>query len=253
MAKRSVRRKLSLVETMDVVDTKARQEGPTRKNWSLHDLKFIKPKTIAQSDMFEHWAQGLNVVAHGSPGTGKTFLAIYLALRELLQPNSQYEKIVVIRSTVPTRDMGFLPGSQEEKMAVYEQPYKDIFDELIHYHNTYRHMKEAGKVEFMSTSFMRGTTFRDSLVILDEAQSLNWHELNTVITRIGEGSRLIICGDIKQSDLIHRKTDQSGLPQALKVFERMTKHFATVSFTHSDIVRGPLVKSWIMACEEENL
>ena len=249
MAKSSVRRRLSLVETMDVVDVKARQEGPTRKTWSLHDLKFIRPKTTAQSDMFEHWAQGLNVVAHGSPGTGKTFLAVYLALRELLQPNSQYEKIVVIRSTVPTRDMGFLPGSLEEKMAVYEQPYKDIFDELIHYHNTYRHMKEAGKVEFMSTSFMRGTTFRDTLVILDEFQSANFLELHTVVTRMGEGSRLILCGDLKQSDLTHSKHDKSGFSDFMRVAERHSA-FALVPFTHNDIVRSAFVKKWIIACEE---
>lgn len=253
MAKRSIRRKLSLVETTVDYDQKARQDGPVRKTWSAHDLKFVKPKTVAQADMFEHWAQGLNIVAQGSAGSGKTFLAMYLALREMLQQGSEYEKVIIIRSAVQTRDIGHLPGTAEEKLAVFEQPYSAIVDELIHFSNSYKHMKDAGKIEFMSTSFLRGNTFKDCIVIFDEMQSTSFHEISTVITRMGNNSRLILCGDVKQSDLLHSKNDTTGLPQALKVFERMSKYFATVTFTRDDIVRSAMAKQWIIACEDEGM
>jgi phosphate starvation-inducible protein PhoH and related proteins len=251
MAKRSIRSKLSFVQ-FDEVDAKARQDGPIKKHWTVHDLNHIKPKTQAQHQMCDLWEQGQNIVAHGTAGSGKSFLAMYLCLRELFQHGSEYEKIIVVRSTVQTRNQGFLPGDETMKAEAFERPYKDIVDELVHYRNTYKHMKDAGKIEFASTSFIRGVSWNNCLIIVDEIQNENWQELNTVMTRVGTGSRVIVCGDIKQSDLVHNKNDVTGLPMFMRVVERHPS-FSTVQFTRDDIVRSGFVKKWIIACEEEGV
>lgn len=225
-------------------------EGPSRKTWSKHDLRTIKPLTLLQDEMFHAFFNGDNICAHGSAGTGKTFIAIYLALTELLNPCSDIEQIILVRSVVPTREVGHLPGTLEEKTEIYELPYAEMFAEFLGHHNSYRDLKAAGKVQFCTTSFVRGLTWDNTIVIVDECQNTNWAELDSVVTRIGQNSRLILCGDSRhQQDL---KREQSGFASALKVIERMPA-FSTIAFTKHDIVRSEFVKNWIITRDELNL
>ncbi len=228
---------------------RAMQDGPKRKTWSRHDLKYIKPLTPAQEAMFQAFFDGDNIFAHGSAGTGKSYVAIFLALTEILSVESEIDRIIIVRSAVPTREVGFLPGTLEEKNMVYEQPYRDIFHELIGKKSTYDDMKDAGKVEFVSTSFIRGVTWDNAIIIFDEAQNANWEEVNTVMTRVGDKSRIILCGDVKQNDLLYKKMDKSGIQTLLEVTARLPS-FSNITFTREDIVRSEFVKQFIIACEE---
>lgn len=226
----------------------AKEEGPKKKTWSIHDLKNIKPKTAAQEEMFHAWFSGKHLCASGSAGTGKTFLAFYLALNELFQHHVR--RIIIVRSAVATRDIGFLPGTLEEKTAQYELPYHDIMWELVGRSSTYQDMKDAGLIEFMTTSFVRGLTWDNAVVIIDEGQNMTFHEINSVMTRIGENTRIILTGDTKQTDLVEGKKHLGleGMTQALQVFNNMDT-FASVHFTKHDIVRSSFVRDWIIACE----
>lgn len=227
---------------------RAMMEGPSRKTWSKHDLRTIKPLTIMQDEMFHAFFNGDNICAHGSAGTGKTFIAIYLALSELLNPASDIEQIIIVRSVVPTRDVGHLPGTLEEKTAVYEMPYAEMFAEFLGHHNSYRDLKEAGKVQFCTTSFVRGLTWDNTIVIVDEGQNMTWHEINSVMTRLGQSSRIIFAGDLPQTDL-RRNQERTGMDKMLEVIKRMSG-FSSMAFTVHDIVRSDFVKQWIMAAEE---
>ena len=223
------------------------QDGPKRKHWSPKDIKTIKALTPAQEDTFHAWYNNQNLCLYGSAGTGKTFLAVYLALQEVLARRQQ--RIIIVRSAVPTREVGFLPGTLEEKMAQYELPYHDIFHELLGKGSSYQDMKDAGLVEFMSTSFIRGLTWDNAIVILEEAENMTFHEIDSVITRTGENTRVIFSGDIKQTDLDgSKRMGESGMAEALNIMCGMDE-FDCVSFSKHDIVRGPLVKSWIEASE----
>jgi phosphate starvation-inducible protein PhoH len=222
---------------------RAIEEGPKRKSWSSHDLKTVKPLNVTQEEMFREFIEGQHICAHGSAGTGKSYLAVYLALGELLSHRSDIERIIIVRSAVPTRDVGHLPGTLEEKIALYELPYKDMFAEFLGHHNSYQDMKDAGMVQFCTTSFIRGLTWDNAVVIIDEVQNMNWLELDSVITRLGTDSRIILCGDtIHQQDL---KRETSGFTNALAVISRM-QSFSTIAFTYHDIVRSQFVKNWIM-------
>ena len=224
----------------------AQQEGPKRKTWSMHDLKTIKPLTPTQEDFFHAWINGDNICAHGSAGTGKTFLAFYLALEEVLA--RRHQKIIIVRSAVATREVGHLPGTLEEKLMKYEEPYQNILWELIGRPSTYQDMKDSGYIEFHSTSFLRGLTWDNAVVIVDEAENFTFHEIDNVMTRLGENTRIIFTGDTRQTDLDgSRKLGEEGLTKAKEVFCSMDS-FSCIEFIEHDIVRGPLVKSWIMAC-----
>lgn len=227
----------------------AREEGPKRKTWSTKDLKHIKPITSAQEDMFHSWFQGKHLCASGSAGTGKTFLAFYLALNEVFAGRAR--KIIIVRSTVATRDVGFLPGTIEEKTAMYELPYHDILAELVGRRSTYEDMKHAGVIEFMTTSFVRGLTWDNAIVILDEGQNMTFHEINSVMTRIGNNTRVIMTGDTKQTDLSESRKHLGleGMSHAMKIFSNLDS-FECVQFNKHDIVRSEFVKSWIIACEQ---
>lgn len=226
---------------------KAWNDGPKRKTWSRHDLRHIKPLTPMQEDMFQDFFAGNNICAHGSAGTGKTFIAVFLALCEILNPNSLVDHIVIVRSVVPTREIGHLPGTLEEKQAVYELPYKEIFAELLGHTNSYDDMKEAGLVKFSTTSFIRGLTWNNAVVIVDEFQNMQMAEFDGVITRAGDDTKLIVCGDnVRQCDL--KRNEIPAANDIIRVLDSM-KSFSTVTFTSDDIVRGELVKSWIKARE----
>lgn len=224
----------------------AKQNGPKRKTWSIHDLKTINPLTPSQEDLFHAFYNFDHICAHGTAGTGKTFIAFYLALVEILKTTTPQNRIIVVRSVVPTRDIGFLPGDLNDKVAVYESPYKDICAELIGRSSTYEDMKEAGLIQFMPTSFVRGLTWDDAIVIVDECQNMSFHEINSIVTRLGQGSRIIFTGDTNQTDL---RPVECGMEKLLKTVNNI-QTFAMIEFGHDDIVRSEIVKSWIIAAEE---
>ena len=213
-------------------------------------LARIEPITEAQKDVVESFNEGFNLVLMGSAGTGKTFLSLFLALNDIIRGKGERpSKIVIIRSIVSTRDIGFLPGTLREKMAVYEEPYKGIFSELFNRGDAWEILKTKGIVEFCSTSYLRGTTLNNTYIVLDEFQNCNYEEIRTIITRVGKNSRLIFCGDTKQNDLYRNKYDVSGMQEIVNIIEKM-KEFDIVDFEISDIVRSDLVKSFIVAEEE---
>jgi len=214
-------------------------------------MKQISPMTDNQERLFESYQQGKNILAIGSAGTGKTYISLYLALKDVMEKN-QYKKIIVIRSSVQSREQGYMPGDAKEKLSHFEAPYIDIVNDLFARGDAYQIMKQKNMIEFMSTSFIRGLTFDNALILVDECQNMRWDEIRTIITRVGEGSRIVLCGDTKQDDLACSKNrlDVSGLKQFKRVIDKMgPKCFDTVEFTVDDIVRSGLVKEFIMAEE----
>ena len=207
-------------------------------------LKSISPKTINQNKIFKLFRDDKNILLHGLPGTGKTFVSLYLALNQVLNEN-RYKKIIIVRSVVPTRDMGFLPGNKKEKTKEYEAPYYAICSELFDRSDAYDLLKNKGVIEFMSTSFIRGLTLNDCIVIFDEVQNNTFHELDSVITRLGDNSRMMLCGDFRQSDLKF-KEERQGLINFMDIVQKM-KCFNHVELTEEDIVRSGLVKEYILS------
>jgi phosphate starvation-inducible PhoH-like protein len=228
----------------------AMTEQRKRKSWTRHDLKAIKPLNEPQRAMFQSYFEGTTaIIANGSAGTGKTLAALYLALTDVLDRQQPQERIIIVRSAVATRDIGHLPGDINEKLEPYEAPYKDIIGFLLGNYDAYDQMKEAGIIEFMPTSFIRGLNWDDAIVIVDEIQNLNFHEANSVITRVGDNTRLIIVGDQIQTDLYRSNNDKSGMDRFLRIARTM-KDFDEIVFTKEDIIRSAFVKSWICALEE---
>jgi phosphate starvation-inducible protein PhoH len=207
-------------------------------------LKHIESLTENQKVTFEHYEQGKNLLLHGIAGTGKSFLSIYLSLKTILSENSRYKKLVIVRSVVPTRDMGFLPGNNKEKAKVYEAPYQAIFTELFERGDAYEYLKSKNVVDFISTSFIRGITINDSIIVVDEIANMTLHELDSVITRVGKNCKIIFCGDFRQSDFT-REHEKNGLIDFMRIIERM-KSFSFVDFTEHDIVRSSMVKDYII-------
>jgi predicted ribonuclease YlaK len=216
----------------------------------LGDLKSFDPLTENQKKFFDVYKRGDYFIGlFGSPGVGKTFLTLYKALEEVLDPGISFNKVVVVRSAVQVRDQGFVPGDLDEKMKIYEQPYREICQTLFDKPDAWDRLKEQGKSRFISTTAIRGISIDDAIIIVDESQSMTWHELSSVITRTGHRSKIIFVGDLKQNDLLKNKNDVSGLKEFLRVAETM-KEFTKIEFTSEDIVRSSLVKSWIVACEK---
>jgi len=206
------------------------------------ELQEIEPLTKNQVVAFESTK---NLVLHGLAGTGKTYISCYLAFDDMIK--GDYDKLVLIRSAVPTRDIGFLPGNEKEKASVYEEPYKDICIELFQRGDAYQILKTKGLVHFMTTSFIRGVTLRNATIIIDECQNMSFHELDSIITRVGEGCRIIFCGDFRQSDLA-----KNGLREFLRILKAMDS-FDVVDFQVEDIVRSSFVKNYIIAKERLGL
>tara|TARA_B100001113_G_scaffold339365_1_gene322409 strand:- start:352 stop:1017 length:666 start_codon:yes stop_codon:yes gene_type:complete len=214
----------------------------------LDDLLDYPPLTKNQERVYESWEDDFNLVLTGSAGTGKTFIAMYLALEEVLDPEVEQTQLVIIRSVVPTREMGFMPGSKEEKEDVFTTPYKNIANELFGEPaswNKLQHRKES--VRFESTSFIRGQTLDNAIIIVDEMQNLNFHELDSVITRVGRNSRIIFCGDYLQSDFRY-EDDKNGIMKFLDIVEQL-KNFDIINFGWEDIVRSDFVRDYIMTKE----
>lgn len=213
-------------------------------------MKQIKPLTLTQSELFDSYKQGYNLAAIGTAGTGKTMCATFLALQDVLE-KGEYERVVIIRSAVQTREQGFVPGTLQQKEAIFETPYVDIVNDLFGRGDAYQILKQKGMIRFTTSSNIRGLTFDNSVIIVDECQSMNYHELDTIITRVGESSKIIFCGDTAQDDLKQgkNKADVSGLAMFLRVLNNI-KSFKTVKFGIDDIVRSGLVKEYIIAKEK---
>lgn len=210
-------------------------------------IKEIIPLTDSQEKVYDCFEDGKNIVLHGLAGTGKSYISLYLALDEILNAEqSDYKKVLIIRSVVPSRDIGYLPGSMKDKIKVYEAPYENICNDLFNDGNAYQVLKSKQIVEFQSTSFMRGLTFDNCIIIIDEIQNMTAMELHTVLTRIGKNSRFMMCGDYRQDDLSDKKGEQSGLKQILQVLNKINS-VDVVEFGVDDIVRSGFVKEYILA------
>lgn len=214
----------------------------------LENLRELEPITKNQEKVFKSYEDGYNLCLSGSAGSGKTFLALYLALEDVLNKDTPYDKVVIIRSVVPTRDIGFLPGNEDEKLDAYAGPYKGIMTELFSDGQAWEKLVNQQYVEFTSTSFIRGITISNAIVIVDEMQNLNFHELDSVITRLGEATKLVLCGDYYQSDFDKEK-DRNGILSFLEIVQRM-KYFEHIEFSWEDIVRSGLVREYIMTKEQ---
>jgi phosphate starvation-inducible PhoH-like protein len=222
-------------------------DGPKTKKWTHHDLRSIKPLTANQAILFDSFYDDKNIVAYGSAGTGKSYITLWLALQEIFEEKPGRNRIIIVRSCVASREMGHLPGTEEEKMEVYEKPYSDIIGDIIGKSNAYTDMKKAGFVEFTSTSHIRGISWNDAIVVIDEIQNMNFGEINTIMGRIGKNTKICILGDFLQNDLTKKKNDESGFPMFLQISKNMD--FAKIHFTRDDIVRSNFCKSWIIAYE----
>lgn len=220
-----------------------RQNRQNQQPVQHFELRHVIPLTQNQEETFCAYAAGMNLMLHGYAGTGKSYISLWLALNEILNQNSCYEKIQIIRSVVPSRDMGFLPGTMKDKQRVYEKPYQQICDDLFGRGDGYEVLKMRGIVDFESTSFLRGCTLNQTIVIVDEMQNMTFQELDTVMTRIGDNSKIIFCGDFRQTDLCER--DRSGLVNFINITKRMNK-FAYIEFGKKDIVRSGLVRDYIV-------
>ena len=222
-----------------------------RKPISADYMIPIEPLTDNQKVMFDAWDEGKMVYAYGVAGTGKTFVALYKALKEVLDDYSPYDKIYIVRSLVPTREIGFLPGDHEDKSALYQIPYKNMVRYMFSmpddnsFEMLYDNLRAQETISFWSTSFIRGVTLDNAIVIVDEFSNLNFHELDSMITRIGEESKIMFCGDITQTDLT-RENDKNGISDFIKILESM-QEFSCIEFTIGDIVRSGLVKSYLIS------
>jgi predicted ribonuclease YlaK len=196
--------------------------------------------------VFDNWEKN-NMVLSGSAGTGKTFISLYLALKDMLDKNTPYNKIMIVRSAVPTRDMGFLPGTQAEKEAAYTVPYQIIVNDLFQDKEAWAKLIQLKEISFVTTSYLRGMTYNNCILIVDEAQNCNYHELCSVITRVGHDCKFVMCGDYYQSDFT-RQTEKDGINTFLNILDRMN-HFETIEFTWKDIVRSGIVRDFIMTKE----
>jgi len=216
----------------------------------LDHLKTFDALTENQQKFFDSYKRGDYFIGlFGSPGVGKTFLAMYRSLEEVLDRTNPFKQVVVVRSAVQVRDQGFVPGSLDEKMEIYETPYKEISETLFGRSDAWDRLKEQGHARFISTTAIRGISIDDAIILVDESQSMTFHELSSVISRVGHRSKIIFIGDLKQNDLIKSKNDVSGLKEFLNVARHMDE-FSEITFTPDDIVRSSLVKSFIVACDK---
>jgi phosphate starvation-inducible protein PhoH len=216
----------------------------------IKDIDKIQPLTDNQARFFDAYQRGdYFIMLNGSAGTGKSFIAVYKALEEVLDKTNPFNRVVIVRSAVQGRDMGFTPGSAEDKMSLYEQPYVQICQTLFNRHDAYELLKEQRKIEFISTSFLRGCTWDDAIIIVDEMQNLSWVEISTAMTRVGYRSKIVFCGDYRQTDLNRKSNDRSGLQKFHEVAKTMPS-FTNIEFTTDDIVRSSLVKEFLVAVEQ---
>ena len=223
-----------------------------KQDVKIDDLVTIKPITDNQKVAFEAWKKdNKELFLHGAAGTGKTFISLYLALEKVLDPSTPYHCVYLIRSAVPTREIGFLPGDEEDKTALYQIPYQNMVQFMFEqpsdqaFTMLYDRLKAQGSVMFLTTSYLRGITLDNSIIIVDECQNLNFHELDTIMTSVGQDSKIIFSGDFFQSDLT-KSADKDGMPRFMDIISEMDE-FASVEFNIGDIVRSGLVRSYLIS------
>ena len=211
-----------------------------------------EPLTDTQRLVFEEYGKGKNIFSYGCAGTGKTYVALYLALKDVLDEYSPYQKVYIVRSLVATREIGFLPGTHEDKADIYQIPYKNMVKYMFEmpddnsFEMLYENLKAQETISFWSTSFLRGTTLDNSIVIVDECQNLNFHELDSIITRCGQDTKIIFCGDARQSDL-QKSNERTGIIDFMKILQNMPEDFAMIEYGIEDIVRSGLVKNYLIS------
>jgi predicted ribonuclease YlaK len=236
---------------------KAEQQMKRKKPINADMLRDIDPLTENQQKLFDSYTEGKNIIAYGAAGTGKTFITLYNALCDVLDPSTPYEKIYIVRSLVSTREIGFLPGDHEDKSTLYQIPYKNMVKYMFElpsaadFEMLYGNLKAQETISFWSTSFIRGTTFDRAIIIVDEFQNLNFHELDSIMTRVGENTKIMFCGDATQTDLI-KQNERNGIVDFMRVL-RLMSSIDIIEFGVEDIVRSGLVKEFILAKMELNL
>ena len=222
-----------------------------KKPINIDHLKTIEPLTSNQERVFKSYSEGKHLVLHGAAGTGKTFISLYLALQQVLDEGNPYEKVYMVRALEPTREIGFLPGDHEDKSNLYQIPYKNMVKYMFEmpddtaFDFLYDNLRTQETISFWSTSFIRGTTFDNSVIIVDEFSNLNFHELDSIITRIGQNCRIIFSGDVAQSDLV-KNNERTGILDFLQIIQSMPS-FDSVEFGIDDIVRSGLVREYLIA------
>ena len=220
------------------------------KEINLNNLVVIKPITDNQKIVFNTWKKGKNQFLFGAAGTGKTFISLYLAIQAVLDLKTSYDKVIIVRSLIPTREIGFLPGDEEDKAALYQVPYQNMVQFIFEqpneqsFNNLYDRLKGQGTLYFLSTSFLRGLTFDNAIIIVDECQNMNFHELDTITTRVGQDSRIMFCGDFDQTDLV-KQNEKNGLHDFLRILQEMSE-FSCTEFTIGDIVRSGFVRNYLI-------
>ena len=228
-----------------------------KKPLSTGYLLGVEPITDNQKVLFDSYTAGKNLVAYGAAGTGKTFVTLYNAIKDVLDDSTPYEQIYIVRSLVATREIGFLPGDYEDKSDIYQVPYKHMVKYMFQmpsdadFEMLYGNLKAQETVSFWSTSFIRGTTFDKAIILVDEFQNLNFHELDSIMTRVGENTKIMFCGDATQSDLI-KQNERNGIIDFMRVL-RLMSSVDIIEFGVDDIVRSGLVKEYILAKTELNL
>jgi len=228
-----------------------------KKPINLDLMKEIDPLTDNQEEFFKSYQLNQNIAAYGCAGTGKTFIALYSALRDVLDERSPYEKIYIVRSLVATREIGFLPGDHEDKSSLYQIPYKNMVKYMFEmpdessFEMLYGNLKTQGTISFWSTSFIRGTTLDNAILIVDEFQNLNFHELDSIITRVGKDAKIMFCGDTKQSDLI-KQYEKCGIHDFMRILQVMPS-VEMIHFEIEDIVRSGFVKEYLTKKTELDL
>ena len=223
-----------------------------KKNKEINhtNLVTIKPIGDNQKVVFDTWKKGKCQFLFGSAGTGKTFVSLYLALKDVMDLKSKFDRVVLVRSLIPTREIGFLPGDEEDKAALYQVPYQNMVQFMFEqpneqqFNTLYDRLKGQGSLFFLSTSFLRGLTFDNSIIIVDECQNLNFHELDTIVTRVGQDSRIVFCGDFDQTDLT-KTTERNGLHDFMRILEEMDE-FNLTEFEIGDIVRSGFVRNYLV-------
>ena len=221
------------------------------KDIRIDNMVSVSAVTDNQKKAFADYKLGKNLFLYGAAGTGKTFITLYMALEEVLRNESKYDTVYIVRSAVPTREIGFLPGDEEDKTALFQVPYQNMVKFMFEQPNEqsfnllYDRLKNQGSLMFLTTSFLRGITLDNAIIIVDEAQNLNFHELDTIITRVGMDSKIMFCGDFFQSDL-QKTSEKEGLQHFMRILRGMDS-FANIEFTLGDIVRSGMVKEYLIS------
>ena len=227
-----------------------RRKKPIDKSYMVP----INPLTPNQETVFQQYAEGQNLLLHGAAGTGKTFISLYLALQAVLEPSSPYNKVYMVRSLVPTREIGFLPGDAEDKSDLYQTPYRNMVRYMFNmpdegaFKILYDNLRNQGSIDFWSTSFLRGITLDRAIIIVDEFSNLNFHELDSITTRVGQDSRIIFSGDYTQSDLV-KANERTGVLDFMKITQAM-ESFSCTEFGINDIVRSGFIRDYLI-CKHE--